>query len=50
MSTFSTAITGLKACQTDLGVIGNNIANANTIGYKASRAQFADLTTLNLLR
>src|SRR5574337_1743732 len=43
MSTFSTAITGLKAYQTDLGVIGNNIANANTTGYKASRAQFSDL-------
>lgn len=50
MSTFSTAITGLKAYQTDLDVIGNNIANANTTGYKASRKQFADLTTLNLLR
>jgi flagellar hook protein FlgE len=43
MSTFSTAITGLKAYQTDLGVIGNNISNANTTGYKASRAQFSDL-------
>ncbi|CBE68805.1 MAG: flagellar hook protein FlgE [Candidatus Methylomirabilis oxygeniifera] len=43
MSTFSTAITGLKAYQTDLGVIGNNIANANTTGYKASRAQFSEL-------
>lgn len=48
MSTFSTAITGLKAYQTDLGVIGNNIANANTTGYKASRAQFSDLLVQTL--
>ena len=48
MSTFSTAITGLKAYQTALGVIGNNIANANTTGYKASRAQFSDLLVQTL--
>ncbi len=48
MSTFSTAITGLKAYQTDLGVIGNNIANANTVGYKASRAQFSELLVQTL--
>lgn len=48
MSTFSTAITGLKAYQTDLGVIGNNIANANTTGYKASRVQFSDLMVQTL--
>lgn len=43
MSTFNTAITGLKAFQTDIDVIGNNIANANTTGFKASRTEFADL-------
>jgi flagellar hook protein FlgE len=48
MSIFSTAITGLKAYQTDLGVIGNNIANANTTGYKASRAQFSELLVQTL--
>ncbi|MCZ7626207.1 MAG: flagellar biosynthesis protein FlgE [Candidatus Methylomirabilota bacterium] len=48
MSTFSTAITGLKAYQTDLGVIGNNIANTNTVGYKASRAQFSELLVQTL--
>lgn len=48
MSTFSTAITGLKAYQTALGVIGNNISNANTTGYKASRAQFSDLLVQTL--
>ena len=48
MSTFSTAITGLKAYQTDIEVIGNNIANVNTPGFKASRTQFADLLVQSL--
>src|SRR5436190_2231451 len=42
-NTFFTAITGLSANQAALGVIGNNIANSNTIGYKSGRAQFEDL-------
>ncbi len=42
MSTFQTALSGLKAASTDLQVMGNNIANANTVGFKSSNAQFAD--------
>lgn len=42
MSTFQTALSGLKAASTDLQVLGNNIANANTVGFKSSNAQFAD--------
>lgn len=42
MSTFQTALSGLKAASTDLQVLGNNIANANTVGFKQSNAQFAD--------
>ncbi|OYV34905.1 MAG: flagellar biosynthesis protein FlgE, partial [Thiomonas sp. 20-64-5] len=42
MSTFQTALSGLKAASTDLQVMGNNIANANTVGFKQSNAQFAD--------
>ena len=42
MSTFQTALSGLKAASTDLQVMGNNIANANTVGFKESNAQFAD--------
>ncbi|HEU4669923.1 MAG TPA: flagellar hook protein FlgE [Dyella sp.] len=47
----NTALTGINAAQTDLNVIANNIANANTTGFKGSRAEFADVyavTGLNL--
>jgi flagellar basal-body rod protein FlgG len=37
------AATGLSALNTDLDVISNNLANVNTDGYKASRANFQDL-------
>ena len=40
---FNTAITGLLAATTDLNVTGNNIANASTVGFKQSRAEFADV-------
>ncbi|MDY0331381.1 MAG: flagellar hook protein FlgE [Thiomonas sp.] len=43
MSTFQTALSGLKAASTDLQVMGNNIANANTVGFKSSNAEFADM-------
>ena len=36
------AITGLRANQTMLDVTGNNIANANTVGFKASNIVFQD--------
>jgi len=37
------AASGLNALNTRLDVIANNIANSNTTGYKASRANFQDL-------
>lgn len=40
---FRVAISGLKAAQSDLNVIANNIANGSTNGFKRSRAQFADV-------
>ncbi len=40
---FATALSGLNAAATSLQVIGNNIANANTTGFKESRAEFADV-------
>lgn len=43
MKALSTAATGMLAQQTNVDVIANNIANANTPGFKAGRAQFADL-------
>jgi flagellar hook protein FlgE len=36
------AVTGLKNFQTKMDVIGNNIANVNTVGYKKSRVTFQD--------
>jgi flagellar hook protein FlgE len=43
MAGFSTAVTGLKASTTMLDVAGNNIANASTVGFKASRTEFGDI-------
>ncbi|MCI0150677.1 flagellar hook protein FlgE [Paraburkholderia sediminicola] len=40
---YQTGLSGLSAASTDLDVIGNNIANANTVGFKSSTAQFADM-------
>ncbi len=40
---FDTAVSGLRAANTELGVAGNNIANASTTGFKASRAEFGDV-------
>jgi len=40
---FATALSGLAAASTNLQVIGNNIANANTTGFKESRAEFGDV-------
>ena len=42
MATFDTALSGLQAASTSLQVLGNNISNANTVGFKSSNAQFAD--------
>lgn len=36
-------VSGMKAHQTRMDVIGNNIANVNTYGFKASRASFKDV-------
>lgn len=40
---FSQALSGLKAASTSLDVIGNNIANSQTVGFKGSRTLFADV-------
>lgn len=40
---FQQGISGLNAASRNLEVIGNNIANANTVGAKSSRAEFADV-------
>jgi flagellar hook protein FlgE len=43
ISTLWTGIAGLASQQTALDNESNNIANVNTVGYKASRVSFADL-------
>jgi flagellar hook protein FlgE len=37
------AVSGLQSHQTKMDVIGNNIANVNTYGYKSNRATFSDV-------
>lgn len=41
-------VSGLKAHQVKLDVIGNNIANVNTFGYKSSRVTFKEMLTQTL--
>lgn len=40
---FQQGLSGLNSASRNLDVIGNNIANANSVGMKASRAEFAEL-------
>lgn len=45
---FDTAVSGIKASTTSLNIIGNNIANAGTTGFKTSRGEFADVYATSL--
>jgi len=40
---FTQGVSGLNAAASNLDVIGNNIANSGTVGYKAGSAQFANV-------
>ncbi len=40
---FQQGLSGLNAAAKNLDVIGNNVANASTVGFKASRAEFQDI-------
>ncbi len=42
---FSASLSGLNANQQKLSVIGNNLANINTVGFKSSSVQFMDLVS-----
>ncbi len=44
----TTAASGMHAQQTRIDSISNNLANVNTIGYKATRLEFQDLLYENL--
>jgi len=43
MSSFFTALDGMKNAQTSLGVIAHNIANSETHGFKRSRTEFSEI-------
>lgn len=43
MRSMFSSVSGLRSHQTKMDVIGNNIANVNTVGYKASRTAFAEI-------
>ena len=40
---FETAVSGIRAASSQLGIIGNNIANSSTSGFKQARGEFADV-------
>ena len=47
-SAFSTALSGLNADSAAINVIGNDLANLNTTGYKANETDFSDLMSQSL--
>ena len=47
-TSFSTALSALSASSTAIDVVGNNLANLNTIGFKTSEVSFHDLVTQSL--
>jgi flagellar basal-body rod protein FlgG len=44
----NTSATGMKAQQTNMDVIANNLANVSTMGFKKARAEFEDLLYENI--
>jgi flagellar hook protein FlgE len=48
LSALFAAVSGLNANGTNLSIIGNNIANTGTVGFKSSRANFADIVNASL--
>ncbi|HLK68719.1 MAG TPA: flagellar hook protein FlgE [Bryobacteraceae bacterium] len=47
-TSFSTALSALNATSTAIDVVGNNLANLNTPGFKTSDVEFRDLVTQSL--
>ena len=45
---FQQGLSGLNISSKALDAIGNNVANANTVGYKSAQAQFADVFAASL--
>ena len=48
MRSMFSGVSGLRNHQTRMDVIGNNIANVNTIGYKRARVTFQDMLSQNI--
>ncbi|MEI8015900.1 MAG: flagellar hook protein FlgE [Nitrospira sp.] len=48
LTTLFSAVSGLNTYGNALSVIGNNIANVGTVGFKSSHASFADLVSASL--
>jgi flagellar hook protein FlgE len=48
VGSFSAGLSGLNANASALSVIGNNLANINTVGFKASTVTFMDLVSQNV--
>ncbi|HEU5397432.1 MAG TPA: flagellar hook basal-body protein, partial [Verrucomicrobiae bacterium] len=48
IGSLQTGVSGLQQFQQDLQVIGNNIANVNTVGYKSASMDFEDSLSQNL--
>lgn len=46
---FNIGLTGIRAADSELRTTGNNIANASTVGFKRSRAEFGDVYASSLL-
>ncbi|SFM16542.1 flagellar hook protein FlgE [Halopseudomonas bauzanensis] len=46
---FNIGLSGIRAASSDLNITGNNIANASTVGFKSSRAEFADVYSASIL-
>ena len=48
IGSFQTGVSGLQQFQQDLEVIGNNIANVDTVGYKSTHMEFEDTLSQSL--
>lgn len=49
LTSLSSGTTGLASSSAELAVIGDNIANANTVGFKCERADFEDALAQNVI-
>ncbi len=48
LTSMFSAVSGLNANGTEISVIGNNIANSNTVGFKAERTSFSDIMSSSI--